>query len=241
MKNIVLLVVFVLGIVFMQFVQAQSVDDIINKYIEARGGKDKLLAITSLYMEGSRQMMGNEVGVKVTIVQDKLYRNDFEFGGKTGYSIITPTEGWNYVPMRSEKVDPIPQDALKNLQTQLDIAGPPLNYKVKGWVPELQGKETIEGKDAYKVKLTSGAGKEVTWYFDTKTYLLVQTRQMGMARGNTPAQEIITNFSDYKSFDGVLFPQTVANPGAGMMGGSTTYDTIIINKAVDESQYKPFK
>ena len=41
MKNIVLLVVFVLGIVFMQFAQGQSVDEIINKYIDARGGKRK--------------------------------------------------------------------------------------------------------------------------------------------------------------------------------------------------------
>ena len=59
-KNIVLLVIFILGLVYMQFIQAQSVDDIINKYVEARGGKEKLNAIKSLYMEGSREMMGNE-------------------------------------------------------------------------------------------------------------------------------------------------------------------------------------
>ena len=107
MKNIVLLVLFVLGIVFMQFVQAQSVDDVINKYVEARGGKDKLMSVKSLYMEGARQMMGNEVGVKITKVQDKLSRTDFEVMGTSGYTIVTPTEGWSFIPMRSESVESI--------------------------------------------------------------------------------------------------------------------------------------
>lgn len=241
MKNIVLLVVFVLGIVFMQFVQAQSVDDIINKYVEARGGKDKLSAMNSVYMEGSRQMMGNEVMVKVTMVQGKLYRNDFEVGGTTGYTIVTPTEGWSFIPMQSPKVEPIPADRLKTMQGQLDIAGPLVDYAAKGNKVELQGKETIDGKEAYKIKITLSSAKEVTYYIDTKTNLLIQTRQMAPARGNNAPQEIITNYSDYKLFDGIMFPQTISNPGAGPMGGSTTFDTIVVNKPVDESQYKPAK
>lgn len=48
-------------------------------------------------------MMGSEVAVKVTMVQGKLFRNDFEFGGTTGYTIVTPTEGWSFIPMRSQK------------------------------------------------------------------------------------------------------------------------------------------
>ncbi|MDB5223738.1 MAG: signal peptide protein [Chitinophagaceae bacterium] len=241
MKNIVLLVVFVLGIVFMQFVQAQSVDDIINKYIDARGGKDKLKAIQSLYMEGSRQMMGNEVLVKVTTVQGKLFRTDFELGGTIGYTIVTPTEGWSFIPMQSPKVESIPADRLKNMQGQLDITGPLVDYAAKGNKAELQGKETIEGKEAYKIKMTLNTGKEVTYYIDTKTYLLIQSRQIGAARGNNPPQEVITNYSDYNLFDGIMFPQTIANPGSGVMGGSTTFDTIVINKTIDESQYKPAK
>ena len=246
MKNIVLLVVFVLGIVFMQFVQAQNVDDIINKYIEARGGKDKLKSITSVYMEGAREMMGSEVTVKVTTVQGKLSRTDFEFGGNSGYTIITPTDGWSFVPMRSQTVDKIPAERLKSMQAQLDINGPLFEYAAKGNKVELQGKETIDaakdgtgGKEAYKIKATLNNGKEETFYIDTKTYLVIQTRIMAGGMGNNAPQEIITNYSDYKSFDGIMFPQTIANPGGGMMGGSTTFDTIVVNKKIDDSQYKP--
>jgi len=64
---------------------------------------------------------------------------------------------------------------------------------------------------------------------------------MAPARGNNPSVEIITNYSDYKLFDGIMFPQTIANPSGGMMSGSTTFDTIVVNKTIDESQYKPAK
>ena len=71
MKNIVLLVIFVLGIVLFQYIQSHSVDEIIRKYLDARGGKQKLNAIRSVYMEGSRIIMGTQIPVKVTIVQNK--------------------------------------------------------------------------------------------------------------------------------------------------------------------------
>jgi hypothetical protein len=240
-KNIVLLVIFILGIVFVQFTQAQSVDDIISKYIDARGGKDKLNAIQSLYMEGSRHIMGNEIGVKVSAVQGKLYRTDFEYGANNGYTIITPTEGWNYFPMRSQKAEPIVGDILKNMQGQLDINGPLIGYSSKGHKAELQGKETIDGKEAHKIKLTLNTGREITYFIDTKTNLLIQSRQMAGTRGNTPPQEVITNYSDYKPFEGLLFPLTIANPGTAMTAGATTYNTIVVNKPIEESTYKPSK
>ena len=239
MKDIVLLVIFMLGLVILQYAQGQSVDDIINKYIDGRGGKDKLNAIKSVYMEGSREMMGSEVAVKVTIVEGKLFRNDFEFGGNKGYMIVTPTEGWSLIPMRSQNVEIISADRLKNMQGQLDIAGPLVDYMAKGNKAELQEKEIIDGKEAYKIKMTLSTGKEIYFFIDKDSYLLIQSKQMSLAMGNNTPQEIVTNYSDYKSFDGIMFPQTIANPGSGVTGGSTTFDTIVINKIIDESQYKP--
>ena len=151
MKNIFLFVVFILGLVFVQFANAQSVDEVINQYIIARGGKEKLSAIKSIYLEGTRQMMGNEVQVKVTKVDGKLNRVDFEFGGNSGYTIITPDKGWTYIPMRSDKPDEIPEARLKTMQDQIDIAGPLVNYASKGYQAALKGKDTVSGKEAYKI------------------------------------------------------------------------------------------
>src|SRR5450432_1507363 len=199
MKNIVLFVVFILALVFAQFANAQSLDEVINQYIIARGGKEKLSSIQSVYFEGTRQMMGNEVQVKVTKVDGKLNRVDFEFGGNSGYTIVTPDKGWTYIPMRSDKPDEIPAARLKTMQDQLDIAGPLVNYAAKGYQAALKGKDTVNGKEAYKIQLTNAAGKDITYYIDTKTNLLIQSRQMGEpGRDGGVAKEVITDYSDYK-------------------------------------------
>ena len=74
------------------------------------------------------------------------------------------------------------QARLKTMQDQLDIAGPLVNYAAKGYKAALKGKDTVSGKEAYKIQLTNAAGKDITYYIDTKTNLLMQTRQMGDAR-----------------------------------------------------------
>ena len=186
-------------------------------------------------------MMGNEVGVKVTKVDGKLFRTDFEVGGNTGYTIITADKGWAYIPMRSDKVEEMPQARIKSMQDQLDIAGPLVDYAAKGYKAALEGKETISGKEAYKLKLTNTTGKEATYYIDTKTNLLIQSKQMsdGNGRNNSGPIEIVTDYSDYKDVDGVMFPQTINIEGNGMGSGAMTFDTIKTNVPVDEKLYKP--
>ncbi len=242
MKNIVVFVVFILCLVFVQFANGQTVDDIIDQYITARGGKEKLLGVKSIYLEGTRQMMGNEVEVKVTKVDGKLNRVDFEFGGNSGYTIVTPDKGWTYIPMRSDKPEEIPADRLKTMQDQLDISGPLVNYAAKGYKAALKGKESANGTEAYKIVLTSAAGKESTYFIDINTHLLVQTKQMSDGGGpnNGGPKEVVTDFSDYKDVDGIMFPQTIKTEGQGMGAGSMTFDKIEINKPVDESLYKPY-
>ncbi len=242
MKNIYLFVVFILALVFfVQFANAQSVDDVINQYITARGGKDKLTSLKTLYLEGTRQMQGGEVQVKVTKVDGKLNRVDFEFGGNSGYTIVTPDKGWMYIPMRSDKAEEIPADRLKAQQDQLDIAGPLVNYTAKGYKATLAGKDTVNGKEAWKIILTDSSKKESTYMIDTKTNLLIQTKHEIDAgrRNNNGPTEVITDYSDYKDFDGVMFPQTITTEGTGMGAGSMTFDTIKVNQPVDEKMYKP--
>ena len=58
MRSLILFGLFVFFLVAVQFAQAQTVDEIIDKYIKAIGGKDKLLLIATIYKEGSVKMMG---------------------------------------------------------------------------------------------------------------------------------------------------------------------------------------
>lgn len=220
---------------------AQSVEEIINKYIAGRGGIDKLNSIKSILMEGTTNMKGNQFKVKIRKVQGRFFRRDMEFGGNTGYTIITEKSGWNYSSMDSYVADEIPQGKLESFKNELDIVGPLINYRSKGYKATLLGKDFLYERECYKILLTSLEGKESFHFIDCKTYLLLQSRQKieskGKIYGNSP--EIVTNFRDYKICDEVLFPQIISTEGFGIASGIMLFHTIEVNIPVDEKLYKP--
>ena len=61
------------------FALGQSADEIINKYIQSIGGKDKLSKINSLYIESKMEVMGMEFGSKSTTLNGKGFKTEIYF------------------------------------------------------------------------------------------------------------------------------------------------------------------
>jgi hypothetical protein len=245
MSKLVTFVSFLVLIGTASYVQAQTVDDVINKYIEALGGKDKLNSIKTLYMEGVTVMQnGNEIDAKIYKDQDKLSRREISFGAGNTVSIVTDKEGWFSNPRNGGAFEAIPAERLKGQQAELDIRGPLVDYASKGYTAELLGKEKVGDADAYKIKLTPKSGNEIIYYIDAKTWYLVrETRKGGGGGGGggRPAQgngdgTVNIDYSNYqKTADGYMFPFTVSFG----FGGSMNYEKIEVNKPIDQKLYKP--
>ena len=192
-------------------------------------------------MTGTKMMAGKEVMVKITKVEGKLFRTDMEIGGQLGYQIITENKGWNYSPFSSYAAEEIPQENLKTFKNELDIFGPLVNYRAKGYKAKLLGKDVLFDRECYKIRLTSAFGKESFYFVDCKTFLLLQTKekieQDRKIYRNSP--ENVTNFSNYKSFDGILFPQFVETESVEGRVDSILFYDIETNITVDERSYFP--
>jgi len=242
MKNLIIFGLFVIALVLVQFAQAQTIDEVIDKYTKAMGGKDKLLALSSVFMQGVTDMNGNEVTSTSIKEQDKLFRNEINFGMGSMTTIITPARGWRSNPRNGGAFEPMSEDALKAVLYQMDCAGPLFNYSAKGHKAELTGKETLEGNECYKIKLTTGAGKEIYYWIDGKTWLITQSSQKGgMGGGRGADMELVTIYRDYKAVDGIqfAFSTELKSNGGGFGGGVMNYEKIEVNKPVDEKLYKP--
>ncbi len=225
---------------------AQTVDDVINKHIDALGGKDKVKGIKSVYQEGVTVMQnGNELTIKSWKVQDKLYRNEFQFGMGSVTTIITDKEGWRSNPRNGGAFEAIPEDRVKMQQFELDI-NPLVDYAAKGHTVELSGKEAVNGVECYKIKLTPKSGTAITYFIDPNTWYLVRESRTGGggpggAGGGQPRPgggdgTFNRDFSNYqKTEDGYIYPFTVSMGGQG----SLTFEKIEVNKPVEEKLYKP--
>ena len=56
--------------------KAQTADDIIGKYVDAIGGKDKLAQIKSVYTEATVNVMGSDNPASTTVLVGKGYRSE---------------------------------------------------------------------------------------------------------------------------------------------------------------------
>ncbi|MGL6267487.1 MAG: hypothetical protein ACRC2O_06155, partial [Chitinophagaceae bacterium] len=89
---------------------AQTVDEVIAKHTEAMGGKEKLAALKSVYMETVAVMNGNEATAKLWKVNNQLMRREFNFGMGTVTMVLTDKEGWSSNPRSGGKFEALPAE-----------------------------------------------------------------------------------------------------------------------------------
>jgi hypothetical protein len=221
--------------------RAQTADDIIGKYLDAIGGKEKLKGITSVKMENSLQIMGNEAPGTVTVLNGKGYRNESDFGGQKIIQVVTDNGGWMINPMMGSS-DPqsLPDDQYKSGLSQIYIL-PLLDYKSRGDKAELLGQEKVGNVNAYKIKLTDKNNMATTFYFDPTTYYIIQQVRSGEMMGQQV--DVTTTFSDYKKLDyGWVVPQSLDINMGGQFSMTAKVKNIEVNKEVDPKIFdKPAK
>ena len=184
--------------------------------------------------------MGRKLIQKVYKIQNQLYRRDVDFGMGSMTMLVNDKEGWL---SRQGKFEAMPQEMLPGQQLELDIAGPLIDYTTKGNSATLEGKETINGKEAHKIKLTLKSGKVITYFIDATSFYLVrqssfETGMMGRGRqqGSTPA-EVVIDYSNFQKIpEGYVFPFTVSIVG---MGAAMNFEKIEVNKEIDPKLAKP--
>jgi hypothetical protein len=217
--------------------QAQTVDEIIEKHLAAMGGKEKLLQLNTLKMEGNFSVQGMEIPVILYQAHNKGQRIELTVMGMTGYVINTPTEGWTFLPFQGQSApEAMPAEAIKESVDALDIQNSLLNYAEKGHKPEYVGKEDFEGTECLKMSVAMKGGSIVTMYFDPKTYYLI--KQVVKTKATGQEIEQVQTFSNFtKTPEGYVFPLSMTGFGPG----DITFTKVDINKPIDEALFKPAK
>ena len=212
----------------------QTADEIIDQYITAAGGREKLNQVKTIYMEGTTEIMGNPAPSIIQIVHNKGYRNEMDFNGTKVITVYSDKGGWTVNPMMNmETPTAIPADIVKKGQIQMDATGPLFDHAAKGSTVELMGTETVNGSPAYKLKVTTKENEPFTYFIDSATHYMSKM-VFNIAQG----QDLELVYSDYKKTDyGLVMPFTQVLNMAGMVI-TTTHTKIDINKEIELSVFE---
>jgi hypothetical protein len=199
-------------------VHAETVDEIVAKNIQARGGMEKLKAVKTMKATGKLVMGGGAMEIPFTRVSKRpnAMRMDFTFQGISGTQAYDGKTAWQIMPFQTGKKDPEQSNAeqTKLLEEQADFDGPLVDWKTKGSTVELVGTESVDGADAFKLKVTRKSGNVDYMYIDKETGLEVKTESKRTINGTEVESE--SKMSDYKEVDGMTVPFTMSS---GMKGG----------------------
>jgi outer membrane lipoprotein-sorting protein len=224
---------------------AQTADEIIDTYFENTGGVDNWNALTSMRSKATIIQDGMEFPLTIINMKDGRQLVQFEVQGKVLTQAFDGEVAWghNFMTMEAEKSD---AEATENMKRESrDFPDPFLNYKDKGYAIELMGKETVEGVECFKIKLTKKPqlvdGQDVDnfsyFFFDTENFvpIVVETEiKSGQMKGNVSRG----TFSDYDEVEGLYFPFSITE-GIKDQGAQTiNFTSFELNPEIDDAIFK---
>jgi hypothetical protein len=235
MKSLKLILLTAVLAVSTNFTFAQNVDEIVSKHIDAVGGKENWKKVNSFKMEASLSVQGMDIPIIIYQVHNKASKNEFTVMNATGYQIVTKDSGWNYNPMMGQaKPEPMSAEELKYGQDDLDIQGSMLDYKEKGHKVELLGKDSVDGKPCYKLKITLKSGNSSLAYVDAQSWYVVRTVSKRLVNGQET--EATVNLSNYQKLpEGIVIPFTIEN---GQAPAPIILTKVEVNPKIEDSVFK---
>ena len=185
--------------------QAQTVDEIIAKNINARGGLENLRSIQTIRQTGKFSQQGFQAAFSQENKRPREVREELTIQGLSDVTAYDGKTGWHISPFSGRKdAELLSADDTKGLAEDSDIEGQLVDYKQKGSQAELMGHDSVEGTDCYKIKLTLNNGDLRIYYLDADSYLELKIETQRMIRGAFQYRD--TLYGDYEQVGGIYFP-----------------------------------
>jgi hypothetical protein len=193
---------------------AQTVDELVARYIAARGGYEKLHAIQTIRMTRTAATPFTNVRVVISRKRPELFRAEQTPKGQPAtVRAINADAAWDVAPDGAMSLRPTAA-AIEARELDGDFDGLLVDWKAKGHTLVLEGKEPLTGGEAFKLKLTTKSGVVRYIYLDSATYL--ERRHAGTRTlPNNSQERFVIDFTDWRAVEGVMFPFSIDEDRTG--------------------------
>lgn len=210
-----------------------TVEKVLNKYIDAIGGKDNIESIQTLNMKMEASIMGQVLNMETARMAPNKYMMVVKMGGNVAQKQVFDGEKGAGSGMQGNTK--IEGDEAKDMAISAAIVEE-IEYLKQDVDVKLVSVEQIDGKDTYGVEVTMPSGKKSTRYYDAESGLLV--RVSNTMQGPQGAMTLSTDFASYEEYNGVKFPMGIKQPMNAQMKMDIKVTEVLVNEDIDESIFK---
>lgn len=222
-------------------VEGQTVDELVARHIDARGGYQKLKAIQTVRITRTVATPFSDVRVIIYKKRPNLYRGEqgpAQPGATLAPRAVNAETAWDTAAGGKVTTRPAAL-AAESRELEGDFDGLLVDWKEKGHTVTFEGREKLASGDTYKLKVTTRSGAERTIYLDAATYL--ERRQTGVL--NLPANrrfDVVIDFDNYREVGGVKFAHDINEERTGQepVQSLVTYtEKIELNVPMDDALF----
>jgi hypothetical protein len=217
---------------------AQTADDLVQRNLLAKGGPDAIKAIHSLRMTGKMQMGSLTADATRDALAPNQLRQTFTIQGMTQIAAYDGRTGWQISPFAGRR-DPelLGEEDLRDIVEDADFTGPLIDPAAKGNRIEYLGKDTLDGDDVHRLKVTLKNGDTLYYYLDPETFLEVRVDRIQNIHG--ALRETFTEMGSYKKVAGVYMPFTLESGSKQTPNSRTkvTFTKIEANISIDSNEF----
>lgn len=234
---------------------AQTVDEVIAKNLQARGGVEKLKAMNSARVTGDVMQGSAKIHVVTYAKRPNLMRREMEAeippelaarAGRPGMPApsgtlksVTGFDGttvWVMNPGTGNLPQAITGPQAEVAKQDADFDSVLLDYKAKGHTIELVGTENINGKPAHHLKITRKIGVVQHYYLDVATGL--ETRTSSTVEQGPSKAEVVMDLSNYQNVDGLAMPFTMKQSINGKPVAEVTISKWEVNVPIEDEVFR---
>ncbi len=203
---------------------AQTAQDILDKMIEAQGGRKALENIkdTTSTLNAELVQFGMSGTVTMYLKEPNKLRMDMEFMGMVMTQAYDGKTAWG-TNMETGQVEALPESDARSIAQQALGYEALLNPGKMNITYTLKPKAEIEGKEYIVLEQTLSDGLTVTQYIDPTSYHIYRadTMTMGQMGVEVPTE---TYFSDYRKVGDIVAPHVlrIVQEGAEFITMSVT-------------------
>jgi hypothetical protein len=214
----------------------QEVDPVVEKVIEAYGGRERLAKVKSIAAEGKIMALvrGDEGTYRRALRRDGNLFVDIVYSRSSERRILHDNKGYRGTGGKVEEVSGPRYQAMVYQYNELNL---PYGLLDDTFTVHSLRKDTVNGDAVNVLRLADREGNQMDVFVHEENYRIVKCE--GRFVVGAESTSLSAEFGDFRTVDGVLLPFKIVNYAGGRKISKTTIDRYQVNPAIDDSLFLP--